>query len=495
MPGQGDQHNDLVNGNPFEETKPHFSEYTATEIATLSSRLEKQLGPEYISSRPGAGGGKVDENQTTGKVCVGLSVIVRVTLRDGTFHEDIGYGHIENCKGKAPAFEKAKKEGTTDALKRALRNFGNLLGNCVYDKDYVARVTKLKTAPTKWDPERLHRHHDFAPQKKETLGLDQVQQPSLPSVKCEKSSGREDSHEDEFGSDDFDEVDFAVPEEDHPDEVTTDPATESARFGRRTSLPHKRHEASNHNIKQTDIPQLHSPAGRNQSTAPTAGPQTPAADGRLAIPANISQPQRRQVPPFPQQESPNISAHASPTVQAQPVNQQPAKAHPDYTPSLNSSNTSEHEPPIGFFTARAAETLQNPQSALKAPLFNPHLESPSIRKTAGVDHTKTKPVNRDLVGAPTAISNPPPRGPNFVNPQADKARKVGMPGQATPLQNRGSYKPPQIVKRPNADSGRLALGDVTSASVNVLAINDCADIKRQRIGDENLSGEAGMLNV
>lgn len=94
---------------------------------------------------------------------LGLSVIVRVTLRDGTFHEvrnfesqevgfakqlqDIGYGHIENCKGKAAAFEKAKKEGTTDGLKRALRNFGNLLGNCVYDKDYVAKVTKLKITP------------------------------------------------------------------------------------------------------------------------------------------------------------------------------------------------------------------------------------------------------------------------------------------------------------------------------------------------------------
>ena len=62
-------------------------------------------------------------------------------------HQDIGYGHIENCKGKAAAFEKAKKEGTTDGLKRALRNFGNLLGNCVYDKDYVAKVTKLKIAP------------------------------------------------------------------------------------------------------------------------------------------------------------------------------------------------------------------------------------------------------------------------------------------------------------------------------------------------------------
>lgn len=61
--------------------------------------------------------------------------------------QDIGYGHIENCKGKAAAFEKAKKEGTTDALKRALRNFGNVLGNCIYDKDYVSKVTKVKAMP------------------------------------------------------------------------------------------------------------------------------------------------------------------------------------------------------------------------------------------------------------------------------------------------------------------------------------------------------------
>jgi hypothetical protein len=63
--------------------------------------------------------------------------------------QDIGYGHIENCKGKAAAFEKAKKEGTTDALKRALRNFGNVLGNCIYDKDYVTKVTKVKSAPVR----------------------------------------------------------------------------------------------------------------------------------------------------------------------------------------------------------------------------------------------------------------------------------------------------------------------------------------------------------
>jgi DNA repair and recombination protein RAD52 len=84
-----------------------------------------------------------------------------VTLRDGTYHEDIGYGHIENCKGKAAAFEKAKKEGTTDALKRALRNFGNVLGNCIYDKDYLTKVTKVKSAPVRFDPNKLHRHPDF----------------------------------------------------------------------------------------------------------------------------------------------------------------------------------------------------------------------------------------------------------------------------------------------------------------------------------------------
>jgi DNA repair and recombination protein RAD52 len=103
----------------------------------------------------------VEEHPQTMKVSMGLSVIVRVTLRDGTYHEDIGYGHIENCKGKAAAFEKAKKEGTTDGLKRALRCFGNVLGNCIYDKTYLAKISKMKVEPTKFDEGRLYRHHDF----------------------------------------------------------------------------------------------------------------------------------------------------------------------------------------------------------------------------------------------------------------------------------------------------------------------------------------------
>jgi DNA repair and recombination protein RAD52 len=53
----GDQYQNIP--NPFEERPHRISAYTAQEIATLQSRLNKQLGPEYISTRPGAGGGKV----------------------------------------------------------------------------------------------------------------------------------------------------------------------------------------------------------------------------------------------------------------------------------------------------------------------------------------------------------------------------------------------------------------------------------------------------
>lgn len=60
-------------------------------------------------------------------------------------------------------------------------------------------------------------------------------------------------------------------------------------------------------------------------------------------------------------------------------------------------------------------------------------------------------------------------------------------GAASPLQNRGSYKPPQM-KRP-------ALGDVTSASVNVTP-DSGGNGKRQRIGlEERAAGNDEGLNV
>jgi DNA repair and recombination protein RAD52 len=180
--------------------KEHLSEETAMRIAALQVKLDQRLGPEYISQRQGPRGGPkltyaegwkiinlanevfgfdgwssslvnittdfVDRGES-GRYNVGVSAVVRVTLKEGVYHEDIGYGTAENSpsKGQAldkvstfvlgrfplvdPCFPQCKKEAVTDGLKRALRNFGNLMGNCLYDRAYTQEVVKLKVPPVR----------------------------------------------------------------------------------------------------------------------------------------------------------------------------------------------------------------------------------------------------------------------------------------------------------------------------------------------------------
>lgn len=87
---------------------------------------------------------QMDYNPETSRFNIGVSAIVRVWLSDGASHEDVGYGKMENIKSKADGLEKCKKEAVTDGLKRAIRNFGSLMGNCIYDKEYLAQVAKMK---------------------------------------------------------------------------------------------------------------------------------------------------------------------------------------------------------------------------------------------------------------------------------------------------------------------------------------------------------------
>uniref|UniRef100_A0AAQ4RVC6 DNA repair protein RAD52 homolog n=1 Tax=Gasterosteus aculeatus aculeatus TaxID=481459 RepID=A0AAQ4RVC6_GASAC len=51
-----------------------------------------------------------------GKFYVRVSVFVKVQLKDGAYHEDVGYGVSEGLKSKALALEKARKEAVTDAI-------------------------------------------------------------------------------------------------------------------------------------------------------------------------------------------------------------------------------------------------------------------------------------------------------------------------------------------------------------------------------------------
>lgn len=117
-----------------------LSDETTKKIATLQAKLNRKLGPEFISQRPGPGGGPkltyvegwkiinlanevfgfngwsssivslntdfMDYNEEARRYCIGVTSIIRVTLRDGVFHEDVGYGMIENVKSKGPALDK-----------------------------------------------------------------------------------------------------------------------------------------------------------------------------------------------------------------------------------------------------------------------------------------------------------------------------------------------------------------------------------------------------
>jgi len=81
-----------------------------------------------------------EENSGGGKWIIGASAIIRVTLKNGTFHEDVGFGTGDGVR--AAALEKAKKEAVTDSLKRVLRLFGDAFGNYLYDKDVNKEVSK-----------------------------------------------------------------------------------------------------------------------------------------------------------------------------------------------------------------------------------------------------------------------------------------------------------------------------------------------------------------
>ena len=146
--------NSLIHGTPIPSTSilgsqipftanPYanetMSEETAKRIATLQVKLDQKLGPEYISQRQGPRGGPkltyaegwkminlanevfgfngwssslvnvttdfVDRSES-GRYNVGVTAIVRVTLREGVYHEDIGYGTADNSPSKGQALDK-----------------------------------------------------------------------------------------------------------------------------------------------------------------------------------------------------------------------------------------------------------------------------------------------------------------------------------------------------------------------------------------------------
>jgi DNA repair and recombination protein RAD52 len=182
-----------------------------------------------------------------------------------------------------------------------------------------------------------------------------------------------------------------------------------------------------------------------------------------------------------------------------------AQAQPSGTPPIPESNHSMN-PVKGFYSARAVDMLRDNPSAAQsaAPQFDPHFESPSIRKTAGVDHSKSLPITKPMLAATSNTHN----NRDFVNPSSDMHRRIGAPGgngMSSPIgrgQSTSSYRP---LTRPNGDlkpvgnnvgsnggsSGQIVnekrppLSDLTNASygATIASATGPGNSKRSRVLD------------
>ncbi|KAJ9257183.1 hypothetical protein DTO212C5_8936 [Paecilomyces variotii] len=156
-------------------------------VATVSELLGKALHSDLVQVRAGPGGTKlcylsghdavrimndlfrfdgwssqicelkladVYEEPGTGRWTAVYTATVRVIIR-GTdecrevFHDGVGCGTGEKFPTRGGAIESAAKEAETDAIKRAVRLFGESTGNCLYEKRFQDAMRIKKQHATK----------------------------------------------------------------------------------------------------------------------------------------------------------------------------------------------------------------------------------------------------------------------------------------------------------------------------------------------------------
>jgi len=368
-----------------------------------------------------------------------------------------------------------------------------VLGNCVYDKSYLAKVTKLKVGATKWDPNMLHRHPDFAPTKRE-----EAVKPSLPTPAQDVSPEFDDTFDlADFEVDDFDGVDMTG-----SDEVATLAEAPDTTRGSGSSASERMPPPS-----KTDFTTPSKPPAPLPRPAATRPAQSSALGNVVPQPLPGQRPQAilaQSGRPSPAQDQPRAVLEESTRV-ASPNFSAPQPLH---HPHAQASPTAGGIPrTAGFYSAKAAAAIDANNNVTvadssAAPKFNPHAESPSIRKTSGVNHSKSVPLKRDLTPDTSVVAT------NVINPQSEPGRRVGAPGpNGSFVSARGpgpsAYRPPtRRGPEPNpaasvsvgpADPGgvdralsaarRTPLGDVSNMQQHsaTAMTADGVDAKRQRI--------------
>lgn len=287
-------------------------------------------------------------------------------------------------------------------------------------------------------------------------------------------------------------ADFGVTEDGHPDEVV---------------LPGSHGNAP----RPSDKPQN-----------PIAGNTRPPIAGNPPKPMQppsrpVAQPPRPPHTPNqqPHQQRPSGQFQGRPNPQQQPprpynnnvgnMAQQAAANNKMMTPPPNFAS----RPPSGmnvpngaptetatFFSARSVKDV--PESAdpgtaviVGTKVFDPRAESPSIRKTPGIDHNASKPLSRTGVHVQPIKRDPdqqrptPGGPPNVVNPSLSQMRQIGAPGAGSPLGNRGQYRPPTMKRPapigPDGGGNRTPLTEVSTNGLSAAAGATGVDAKRQKM--------------
>jgi DNA repair and recombination protein RAD52 len=278
-------------------------------------------------------------------------------------------------------------------------------------------------------------------------------------------------------------ADFGVMDDGHPDEVILPPARP--------------------NEKPPTVSSGPSGDASRPSTTNASGPprqMQPPAKTSLAQSASNGQPPR-QPPQTPNQNKsnnwsgPQNQNRPQPNGRPQQVSQPAAVDGGVQTPPPANGGV---EGPAMFFSARSVSRSENAPPGTMAPgsemVFNPKLESPSIKKTPGIDHSTSKPVGRNCQHVNPVVRGDEPSssqrsgaGPgrpapgNVVNPSFNQSRQIGAPGSHSPMANRGQYRSLTIKRPPPAADGaaatRTALNEVTNKGTDA-----AADAKRQKVG-------------
>lgn len=403
--------------------------YQDEERNKIQGLLNKVLGPEYVSSRPGGGGVKVsyiegwralnlanevfgfngwnselistqvdyfDTHGNTGRYSMGLLVVVRVTIKDGTYHEDFGYGFIDNAKSKAMAFEKCKKEAFTDGVKRCLRCFGNVLGNCLYDRTIIGKIQKVELPKPELTDDDFHRDpmvRERERVKKLTTRV-VIPEQAVPQVQPHIPQPPNSNQ--------------AIPQQAQVKNIPPQLATNTNLPNRQIDKPIEKPIEKTTDQDKPD----------NPNTSPTSREFEDMDDSFLFSDEDesgnrLDDELRQDLAHHLSQEKPN---KAPPYTQEPVVNALPL-----------------------FVSAKGAGLLQqSPHPTANLPHFDTKFVSPSIRRT--VDPHKSAPVKRAEAKAlqSTESTNNPilhaPRNPNPLNPNASiddttnsLGKRIGMP--------------------------------------------------------------------